>query len=181
MIGNNKNNFQFSIFNFQKSEGFTLIELIVAMAVFATVVTIVSSIFVSTVGSQRKNVNQQAVVENARYVLETISRAIRQSTVQTSDGTSSVLAINHPIKGVVTYQLDNGQIKESDAGNPASALSSSEVSVEKLSFIVKGKGPDFTQPRVTIIIGIKNTEAGVSTASAINLQTTVTPRNLEIQ
>ncbi|MDP3764281.1 MAG: prepilin-type N-terminal cleavage/methylation domain-containing protein [bacterium] len=179
MIGNKKK-LEIRNWKLEIKEGFTLIELIVAMAVFSTVVTIVSSIFVSTVGSQRKNVNQQEVLENARYVLEIMARAIRQSTIQTADGTSSVLAINHPTKGLVTYQLDSSQIKESTGVNPSLALSSSEVSIEKLDFIIKGKGAsDFKQPRVTIIISIKNTEVGVSTASSINLQTTVTPRNLE--
>ena len=157
--------------------GFTLIELIVAMAVFSTVVTIVSSIFVSTVGSQRKNVNQQEVLENARYVLENIARSIRQSTVQTTDGTSSVLAVNHPVKGLTTYQLDNKQIEENGL-----TLSSSEVFVEKLDFIVDGmSGSDFEQPRVTILLSIKNTEAGVGAGSLINIQTTITPRNLNTQ
>ena len=181
MIGSNKKNFQFSIFNFQKSEGFTLIELIVAMAVFSTVITIVSSIFVSTVGSQRKNVNQQEVLENARYVLEIMGRAIRQSNVQTPNtpsGGSSSLIITHPIKGSITYQLDNGQIKET-SGGITDALTSSDVLVEKLSFIVQGKGVgDSTQPRVTIIISLSNVQPGVN-ANSIKLQTTITPRNLD--
>ncbi|MDP3800011.1 MAG: prepilin-type N-terminal cleavage/methylation domain-containing protein [bacterium] len=182
MIGNNNKNFQFPIFNFQKSKGFTLIELIVAMAVFSTVVTIVSSIFVSTMGSQRKNVNQQEVLENARYVLEIMARSIRQSTVQTTDGTSSVLAINHPVKGLITYQLDSDQIKESTGVNPALALSSSEVIIDKLSFIVQGNSlSDNAQPRVVIVVSLRNTEVGANIASSINLQTTVTPRNLQIQ
>ncbi len=164
--------------------GFTLVELIVAVSVFASVITIVSSIFVSTVGSQRKNINQQEILENARYVLETISRSLRQSTIQTADGASSSLAITHPVKGLVTYQLDNNQIKESAAGNPAVALSSTGVIVDKLNFIVQGNSlppSDTNQPRVTIVISLRNSEAKVSSQSLINLQTTVTPRNLQIQ
>lgn len=163
------------------NEGFTLIELIVAMAVFSTVVTIVSSIFVSTVGSQRKNVNQQEILENSRYVLEIMGRAIRQSTVQTpntSSSGSSSLIITHHVKGSVTYQLDNGQIKETSSGI-TDALTSADVLVEKLSFIVQGKGAgDSTQPRVTIIISLSNVQPGVN-ANSIKLQTTITPRNLD--
>ncbi|MEK7629114.1 MAG: prepilin-type N-terminal cleavage/methylation domain-containing protein [Patescibacteria group bacterium] len=174
MIGSNKKNFQFSIFNFQKSEGFTLIELIVAMAVFSTVITIVSSIFVRTVGSQRKNINQQEVLENARYVLEIMGRAIRQSSIQTANGTSDSLDITHPVKNLITYQLDNGQIKET-SGGITDALTSPEVLVDGLSFIVQGNELS-TKPRVTIVISLNNAQPSAN-ANSIKLQTTITPRN----
>lgn len=169
-----------------RDSGFTLVELVVAMGVFATVVTAVSSIFVSTVGSQRKNVNQQEVLENARYVLETISRSIRQSTITqpAGDATQSTLQLSHPVKGIVVYQLDNNQIKESLQGNPAVALSSTGVVITRLDFIVAGNSAppsDNNQPRVTIVISLRNTEVKAGTESLINLQTTATPRNLQIQ
>ncbi|MBI2454430.1 MAG: prepilin-type N-terminal cleavage/methylation domain-containing protein [Parcubacteria group bacterium] len=161
--------------------GFTLVELIVAIAVFATVVTVVSSIFVSSVGSQRKNVNNQDVLDNARYVLETMGRSIRQSVIVTGNGTGSTLTVNHPTKGVTTYVLDNSQVKESVGGNTV-ALSSSNVSVQGLTFIVQGNGStDNIQPKVTISISLKNAQGAASTESIANLQTTVTPRNLQIQ
>lgn len=163
-----------AIFNFQKSEGFTLIELIVAMAVFSTVITIVSSIFVRTVGSQRKNINQQEVLENARYVLEIMGRAIRQSSIQTANGTSDSLDITHPVKNLITYQLDNGQIKET-SGGITDALTSPEVLVDGLSFIVQGNELS-TKPRVTIVISLNNAQPSAN-ANSIKLQTTITPRN----
>lgn len=176
MIGNKKI-LEIGNWKLEINKGFTLIELIVAMAVFATVITVVSSIFVSSVGSQRKNVNQQEVLENARYVLETISRSIRQSTVVTSDSTSSSLSLSHPTKGAVAYTLNNGQILEN-----GTALSSGGITVERLSFIIQGNSAtDNIQPRVTISISLKDNQAQAGTASAINLQTTVTPRNLQIQ
>lgn len=165
--------------------GFTLVELIVAIAVFATVVTLVSSIFVSSVGSQRKNMNNQDVLDNGRYVLETMGRAIRQSTIVTSDGTISGaagLTINHPTKGLaVRYFLEGGQVKETSGGN-TTTLSSSNVSVQGLTFVVQGNGStDNTQPRVVISLSLKNSQGLSATENVINLQTTVTPRNLQIQ
>ena len=165
----------------KRQEGFTLVELVVAIAVFATVVTVVSSIFVSSVGSQRKNINNQDVLDNARYVLETMSRAVRQSTVVTGNGTGSTLTINHPTKGVKTYILENNQVKESVGGNVA-ALSSSNVSVQGLTFVVQGNGStDNIQPKVTLSISLKSSQGASDTESIANLQTTLTPRNLQIQ
>lgn len=166
-----------------RDQGFTLVELVVAIAVFATVVTLVSSIFVSSVGSQRKNINNQDVLDNGRYVLETMGRAIRQGiiTQPPSDATQSTIQLNHPTKGVVVYQLDNGQVKETSGGN-TTTLSSSNVTVQKLTFAVQGNSAppsDTNQPRVTISISIKSTQSTSGTDSIINLQTTVTPRNLQ--
>ena len=167
--------------NTHSHAGFTLVELIVAIAVFAVTVTIASSIFVSSVGSQRKNINQQEVLDNARFVLESMGRAVRQSTVLTcpdqASCTANSISLNHPVKGAVTYQLTNAQIMENGI-----ALSSAGVSVERLDFTVLGNGlSDNNQPRVVIVVSLKNLNPEPNTQSLIDLQTTITPRNLQIQ
>ena len=151
------------------------------MAVFAATITIASSIFVSSVGSQRKNINQQEVLDNARFVLETMGRAIRQSTVLTCPDqavcTADTISLNHPVKGPVTYQLSNGQILES-----STALSSAGVVVERLSFTILGNSlTDNNQPRVVISVSLKNSSPTPGVEDSIDLETTVTPRNLQIQ
>lgn len=165
------------------NEGFTLIELLVAVAVFSAMITVVTSIFISSVGSQRKNVGQQDVLDNARYVLENLGRSIRQSsvTVPASSGSGSHLEITHPTKGQITYDLLNNQIVETIApGNPI-ALSSSNVYISRLNFEVSGNSiTDSIQPRVTISISLRNVGNQVDELSYINLQTTVSPRNLQI-
>lgn len=190
MIGNKHTNSARSRFALAKCEcahanktisGFTLVELIVAIAVFAATVTIASSVFVSSVGSQRKNINQQEVLDNARFVLESMGRAIRQSTVLTCPDqvscTANSISLNHPVKGAVTYQLTNGQILEN-----GTALSSAGVSVERLDFTVLGNGlSDNVQPRVVIVVSLKNSSPGSGALNLIDLQTTMTPRNLQIQ
>lgn len=159
--------------------GFTLVELVVAIAVFSAVITIVSSVFVSAVGSQRKNVGHQDVLDNARFVVESITRSIRQSAIVTPavSGSSSSITINHPIKGSVVYDISNNQITENGI-----ALSSAAVYVSRLNFTVSGNSSsDDTQPKVTVSISLRNASAQADAQSFINLQTTVVPRNLQIQ
>ncbi len=172
-------------FKFDK-KGFTLVELIVAIAVFSTVIVVVSSIFVSVVGSQRKNINNQDVIDNARFVLESIGRSVRQSQVQSPNGTSSNLTLNHPIKSIITYSLSSGQVMEKTSADVRPvALSSSNVFVERLDFRVAGVGfnspNDQKQSRVTISISLRSTAQPAGVDTTTNLQTTITPRNLEIQ
>lgn len=161
--------------------GFTLVELVVAVAVFAAMAAAVSSIFVSAVASQRKNINQEEVLDNGRFVLEAIGRAVRQSAVVTGDGSGSSLTINHPTKGALTYLLDNSAVKESAAGSSV-ALTSAGVVAERFNFLVQGNGlADKTQPRVVVSISLRSVESSPGLLSSVNLQTTVTPRNLQIQ
>ena len=165
--------------NFKRQAGFTLVELIVAVGVFAAVVVAVSTIFTSVVNSQRKNVNNEEVLDNARFVLENMARAIRQSmiTVPAVGGSASGITINHPIKGVIAYSLDNGHIKENTVD-----LTSDSVFVDNLTFTVSGNSPsDGVQPRVTISISLRNKNQKPGTDTNINLQTTVTLRTLQIQ
>ena len=166
----------------RNSRGFTLIELLVAVAVFSTMVTVVSTIFISSVGSQRKNVGQQDVLDNARYILESMGRTIRQSSIITGDGSGQTLTLSHPTKGTIIYDLNNNQIIESLNPGSALALSSSNVYVSRLNFGVSGNGSiDNTQPRVTISISLRNVGNQEDEQSYINLQTTITPRNLQSQ
>ncbi|MEK7500867.1 MAG: prepilin-type N-terminal cleavage/methylation domain-containing protein [Patescibacteria group bacterium] len=161
------------------NEGFTITELLVATAVFAVAVTVVSAVFVSSVDSQRRNVNNQEVLDNARFVLEAVGRSVRQSDITTADGTGTTLAVSHPVKGAITYSLDAaaGRVLENGV-----ALSASSVFVERLSFVVSGNAvTDQRQPKVTISLGIRNKNQKPGSDTTVNLQTTVTPRNLQIQ
>ena len=181
--------------NLKQKAGFTLVELIVAVGVFAAVVVAVSTIFTSVVNSQRKNVNNEEILDNARFVLENMARAIRQSCVindqgiqsksciVSPDGSSSSLNVLHPTKGVVVYNLSNGHITEkSNTDSSAINLTSDSVAVDSLTFVVAGNNiTDNIQPRITISISMRSVNQNPGTDTNINLQTTVTPRTLQIQ
>ena len=160
------------------NKGFTLMELLVSIFVFALVVAAASNLFSAAAQAQRRSIENQKVLDSARYVLETIAKAVRMSIIQSSDGTFlTSLQINHATKGVVTYALSGGQVTEN-----STAISSSNVTVDNLYFTVKGVGTtDSLQPRVTIILKIRSTDAiaPMYRASA-NFQTTVSQRNLDL-
>ena len=163
--------------------GFTLMELLVAMAVFSSMIVAIGGIFTSVVGSQRKNIYNQEILDNARFVLENIGRAIRQSTITTPNGTSATLTITHPVKNVLTYELAGGSITEKSSLDSAPvALTSNKVAVDSLIFVVAGNSmSDGLQPRVTIAMTIRSEDQRAELSTSINLQTTVSPRKLQIQ
>src|SRR3989339_895597 len=62
-------------------KGFTLMEMLVALAIFSTVVTITTDIFFSYQRTQRKTEELQKVVSTARFVSEAIVREVKEGTI----------------------------------------------------------------------------------------------------
>ena len=65
--------------------GFSLIELLVAAAVFTFVVTSVTGLFATALNLQRRATGIQKIEENAQFALESIAREVRVSTVTSGD------------------------------------------------------------------------------------------------
>jgi len=65
--------------NMKNNRGFTLIEILVAIAAGTTIILALYGIYVFTSKLHRKNVNQEELAQNARIALERMSRDIRQA------------------------------------------------------------------------------------------------------
>lgn len=170
----------------QKKNGYTLIELLVSISVFAIVVTMVSGAFTITLKGQNKTATVQNVADNIRYAMEVIAKEVRMGDSFPPPGTHSdfTFTSNMPARtgNQVRFRLDNGRIMFDDDTNPATApedslTSSSNVNITALSFIVDGQYPT-TQPRVTIVIEAESIGTKVDVATQIQTQTTVSPRSL---
>ena len=76
------------IFKNPKSEtrnpklGFSLIEVIVSMGIFVTAVVGLSALFVGVLRIQRQAFVESLVVDNARYAMDEMTRAIRVSDIE---------------------------------------------------------------------------------------------------
>src|SRR3989344_277833 len=72
----------FTLRNFSKknSGGFTLLEMLVALAVFTIAISLSLSSLLAITASQKKAVALQNVYDNARFAFEAISKEIRTGT-----------------------------------------------------------------------------------------------------
>lgn len=75
----------------QKSKGFTLVELIVVMAVFLLVIGAALVIFISVVQHQRKILSEQELLNQVSYAQEYMSKALRMAKAATRDEDASCL------------------------------------------------------------------------------------------
>lgn len=161
-----------------KNTAFTLVDLLISIAIFASIMAIIVSIFVTVIGAQKRAHAQQDVIDSARFALESMSRAIRQSTIVSAN--PSRLEIDHPIKGNIVYDHTGvgGLLREN-----GEKMTSDDVRIAKFTIIDNGLATnDGLQPRVTIVLGLRSQiPAAQEDRGVIYLQTTVTPRKLQTE
>jgi prepilin-type N-terminal cleavage/methylation domain-containing protein len=163
--------------------GFTLVEMIVAVAIFATVVLIAVGALLSIVSANRKANELRVVMENLNFAIESIARDIRTGEdygctgVSGDCSASSRLTFIDQSGALVEYQFQGSAIKRNIEGKSV-PVTSSEVVIEDVRFYVTGASPsgDSRQPRVLMVIkGLAGIEGRNETR--FNLQTTVSQRD----
>jgi len=159
--------------------GFTLIELLVAVSIFLVVITMAAEIFMMGMGGVRRLYGRQNALDSARFIMESMAKEIRMSTITSASGDSTTLDIKSSklSPSAIQYVFTaGGGITRSQGGGPASSLNPAEVQITGGRFIVGKYGTTLQQPRVTIIMGVRNVTAVTAQQVQINLQTTISSR-----
>ncbi len=176
----------------QKNKGFTLVELLVGVAVFALVGGIASGILVSGLRAQRKSLAYQEILDQTSYLMEYISRAVSMAKKDDVGGIINCLTgdkvnyeINPSTQGIKfrnyknecqEFYLENNQLKENKAGNIYNLTSSGlQVTYFNIGPLDTWDQDDDSQPRVTLSLAIQGKEQ-----SKIKIQTTISQRNLDV-
>ncbi len=143
------------------SNGFTLIEMMVAVSIFTIVMMMATGALLSILDSNRKVQSQQAIFSNLDFALESMSRTIRVGAIyrcipggyssvnidktQDCNGGADAFAFekfggnrSDPSDQIV-YRLNSNQIEKSTNGGASFvALTSPEIRIEGLKFYVRG-------------------------------------------
>ncbi|MCW9054436.1 MAG: type II secretion system GspH family protein [Candidatus Pacebacteria bacterium] len=187
----------------RKQRGFTLIEIMVAVALFAVVMTISIGALLSLVEANRKAQALNSIKDNLNFALENMSRNMRAgttyhcstNTLVPSDldspedcASGGVLVAFEKFDGdpadpgdQVVYRFVANRIEKSvDGGSTFIPITASEVVIEDMKFYVVGTTQgDTKQPRIVMTI---QGSAGVSarTVTNFNLQSTISQRVLDL-
>lgn len=163
----------------EQSKGFTLAELLVAMAIFSLIILIAGAIFVQSIRSGRIITGRAAAFDNVALTIEQIAREVRTGVdfpeakrVGSGGGKFNQLEFTNYHNKEVVYRLEtnSGAVQKSvNAGNFIS-ITSSSVKITRLNFHIMGDS-DGLPPRITIFI-----EAEGPFEAPLNLQTTVGAR-----
>lgn len=154
------------------SAAFTLIELLVAMAVFSIIILAIGGIFTSALKSQRKVLAIQNSQENARFILEYMTKEIRMSEINSA--TASALNLTNSKNQNITYNFNSAsKILTRTVGATAENLNSSDMEITG-GFYIYETG---LSSKVTIVMKIQNKNVGPAEQSTIDLQSTVAARS----
>ena len=160
---------------YKKEKSFTLIEILVSIAVFVLVITAATGIFSSVFQGKQRIVQLKEIEDNGRYALELMSREIRNGTIPASQANNndSNLSFTDSSGDPVTYSLTSFSGVNTLTKND-SAVTSNKVNISNLRFYVNDfdltNGP---QPRVIITMTI---EAVNNSSVEEDFQTTVSPK-----
>jgi len=188
-------------------KGFTLIEMMVAVSIFAIVMTIGVGALLSLVDANRRAQAINSVMNNLNAALESMTRSIRVGTTyycqtssvppsagtlsQTQGCTDGKLIAFESATGdtgddtdQVVYRLNGTQLERSlDSGGTWVALTAPEVTIDSFSFYVVGaesfsESGDTIQPRV--LMRIQGSAPIPGGTTEFNVQASVVQRILDI-
>ena len=176
------------------NKGFTLIEILVSVAVFSLVMAATSGIFVTVLQGQRKSLANQELINNTSYNLEYISRLLRMARKQTAQLPSclSQNGLNYEItrtgQGIkfLNYQgicyefyLDAGRMYQKK-DTEILPLTPAKIEVSLLKFSLSGASEsDNLQPRLTFALAVNTKGQRPEEKAEIKVQTTVSQRELD--
>lgn len=176
----------------KNDRGFTLIEVLVSVALFAIVMMVSVGTMLTLVDANRKSQSLKSVVNNLNFSVDSMARTIRTgyqyhcgesgsiSDPQNCQNGDTYIALIDDRGDTVEYRYDavDQKIERRVEGGSWLAFTAPEVQVEDMLVYVTGADTgDNVQPTVTISVrgraGVKDT-----VASTFNVQTTVTQRTL---
>jgi len=158
--------------NNKKSAGFTLVELLVAMAAFGLIIVAMTGIAGSVIKSQRKAFALQNVQESTRYILESMSKEIRMSTIDSSESSNTnILYITNSKDEEVDYEFISNRIKRN-----GEYISPSNIDLTGCFYIRKYDAPT-KRAFVTIVIKAESQGSRIEENAEINLQSSVSSRS----
>ncbi|MDP1709398.1 MAG: type II secretion system protein [Candidatus Komeilibacteria bacterium] len=175
--------------------GFTLVEILITMAIFTTAMTTVANIFLLSNRSQRKTQALQTSESDARFALEVISQQVRRGNIDYAyyggaigANPQAVLALLDNSGASVRFQravVDGRGVLQisQDSGVTWADLTPDDISINAVAFYLSPTTNPFaspplsqSQPLVTIVIDTSNTTPEGATLSPTFLQTTISSR-----
>lgn len=206
-IGNETHNME-RITRNRKNKGYTLIEVLIAVAIFFTVIAGPTGLFIFSLQNQNRIFSTREIIDNSSHVFEYMSRALRMArkeldcddrrepdscTCLQDNGYGSNYEITHGGRGIkfnnsqkpsicqeFFWDTTDNRLKETKDGSEPIALTSDDLEVISFKFKKFGfEQDDDIQPRVVVFLEI--TKKNQTQAPKIKIQTTISQRNLDVR
>lgn len=187
----------------KRVEGFTLIEVLVVVAIFSTAMVAVTDMFLIANRAERKVLGREDLASTARVAVEQMARGVRQGSIDYARYADPIEGGALGLTDTRLFLLGSGgttfTFRSSESGcapgsipcliveenGETASLTPQGVVVEQFTVIVNptvnpferlpdGTYPDASQPTVTVVLALRS-GSGASAAS-VRVQTTVASR-----
>lgn len=179
--------------------GFTLLEMVVSIGIFSVVIVATIGLMLSISSAQIKAANIQAVQDNIRFGLELLTKEIRTGSNLSTAGSCG------PAGSRISFDATSGRrVYFWDAANllimrakqnitsadcdgtsgRAVPFSAEDVFIDRFQIETQGigaAGSDDGQPMITVSLRARSKTSKIQLESAMDIQTTVTPRLRDLQ
>lgn len=190
------------------NRGFTLVELIVSVAIFTLVISAAAGLLVNGLKAQRRALAYQELADQVSFAVEDISRSARMAKKELLNHTFNCLSVrgrNYENTGGSTaklrfikydydasadvcheFFLEGGQIKEfrknlTSGVETTQPLTSTGLQVTSLIFRLAGETQtDNIQPEATFFLNIQTAGQQAAEAASLKIQTSISQRNLDV-
>lgn len=169
--------------------GFTIVELLVAIGLFAVIVSIAMGGFVRALRIQRQIVALITANSNASLVIEQMSREMRtafnfcETPCSTPPASSDSVNFTNSKGERVVYAFGTapegyGTITRQVNGGAPNQITAENVNIRYVDFYVLGN--PLYPPRVTVLVGVspRAGQAGSVSDNITNIQTTISARQM---
>ncbi|MEI6478988.1 MAG: type II secretion system protein [bacterium] len=169
----------------RKISGFTLIEVMVSVSIFAIVVLVSMTAVLSIVDANKKAQSLDDVINNMNFTVESMVRDLRTGYAYNCGGVcnagsavNSITFTSSISSCQVTYSLSGTTIYKNECGRGNQALTSSNISVNQFNLYVLNPSGGTGQPLILMILRATGKVGKQSTE--FDLQTLISQRRLNI-
>lgn len=188
-------------FYFKNNKGFSLIELIVALGIFTSIITVLLGALIVTMNSARHSRALRTAMDNVNFAMESMTRSIRMGTNYycVSDGGGLPLGVGENTKdcdngsfvsfipkgdNATSSRVGFGLIEENGVSvlnrctdDTCVAIVSPDINIESLRFIVKNS--DLASRQAGVYIMMKGVAYVGGSPVPFALQTLASERNFQ--
>lgn len=193
---------------FNSEKGVTLIEMLVAAAIFVILVSAVSGLFISGIRIQRRILATQDLINQASYLMEYMSRSLRMARKElncTNPNDPSTCSLSNPpfcltisgygynyeisasgdkIKFIdynaicTTFQLGGGAIWKDAGAGNVFELTSSKIQVNNFKVSLSGASQS-DNLQPKVTIYLNVSSTAVADRPSVKIQTSISQRNVD--
>ena len=168
----------------KNEEGFTLVELLIAVSIFAMLSVIISGIYLAFSKSQARTKVSQSLLNDAQYILETVAKEIKNNEIVEIEtfGNEDVYTLKKENGDLVAFEYDLGNLLSYgyDVDSEGWWIDLNDVDDFKITYfniyLNSDNLDEDEQPRVTISLRVDKTSTVAYEKVFYNLQTTVSSR-----